>query len=170
MLRWYLVRTKPNAENTALTNLERQGYGVYFPRLSQALLWRGHWRDRIVALFPGYLFMHLEEGRQPLAPVRSTSGVASVVRFGSDYAIVPDAVIGGLMSRADPTSGLHRLSLGQALTPGARIRIAAGPFEGLEGIFERESGPDRAIVLLSVLGQAASVGVHIRNVVARRAA
>ena len=45
-----------------------------------------------------------------------------------------------------------------------------GAFEGLEGVFQRESGPDRAIVLLSVLGQPASVGVPAGSVVPRYAA
>jgi transcriptional antiterminator RfaH len=170
MLRWYLVRTKPNAEAIAVSNLGRQGYEVYFPRLLQSMPSRGRWRDRIVPLFPGYLFLRLDEGRQPLAPVRSTQGVTNAVRFGPNYAIVPDAVIEELRARASPETGMHRLCLRACLAPGARVRILAGPFEGLEGVFEREAGSDRAIVLLSVLGQTASVGVAVGNVVPRYAA
>lgn len=170
MQHWYLVRTKPNAETTAQANLDRQGYELYFPRLAQALLCRGRWRERIGPLFPGYLFLRLDEGRQPLAPVRSTPGVACAVRFGLHYAIVPDEVIRDLRARANPETGMHRLNPGMQLAPGARVRILAGPFDGLEGIFQRVSGSDRAIVLLSVLGQTASVAVPLGNVVSRRAA
>ncbi|MEX0734707.1 MAG: transcription termination/antitermination NusG family protein [Steroidobacteraceae bacterium] len=170
MLRWYLVRTKPNAEATARVNLDRQGYEVYFPRLAQSLPSRGRWLERVVPLFPGYLFLRLDEGRQPLAPVRSTLGVSCAVRFGPCYAIVPDDVIRELRARANPETGMHRLKLPARLAPGARVRILAGPFDGLEGIFQRESGSDRAIVLLTVLGQTASVGVPVGNVVPRHAA
>jgi len=170
MLRWYLVRTKPNAEATAQVNLDRQGYKVYFPRLAQSLPSRGRWRERVVPLFPGYLFLRLDEGRQPLAPVRSTLGVSCAVRFGPSYAIVPDDVIRDLRARANPETGMHRLNLPARLAPGACVRILAGPFDGLEGIFQRESGSDRAIVLLTVLGQTASVGVPVGNVVPRHAA
>jgi transcriptional antiterminator RfaH len=170
MHRWYLVRTKPNGEGSARLNLERQGYEVYSPRLSQLLPFRGRWRDRIVPLFPGYLFMGLDEGRQALSPAQSTPGVAAVVRFGASYAIVPDEVVRELRARANPETGLHRLCLPARLAPGAPVRIVAGPFLGLEGVFQREAGADRAIVLLSVLGQSASVGVPAANVVARRAA
>jgi len=170
MLRWYLVRTKPNAEATALANLDRQGYEVYFPRLLQSMPCRGRWRERVVPLFPGYLFLRLDEGHQPLAPVRSTLGVASAVRFGPSYAIVPDEVIRELRARANPDTGMHRLTLPPRLATGALVRILAGPFEGFEGIFQREAGSDRAIVLLGVLGQTASVGVPVGNVVPRRAA
>ncbi len=170
MFRWYLIRTKPNGEATAQTNLERQAYEVYFPCLSQSLLCRGRWRERVVPLFPGYLFLHLDEGRQALAPVQSTLGVTGTVRFGACYAIVPDGVIRDLRARADPATGLHRLSLTAGIAAGARVRILAGPFDGLEGIFERETGADRAIVLLRVLGQTASVRVPVANVVPRYAA
>lgn len=170
MLRWYLVRTKPNAESTALRNLERQRYEAYLPRLSRSLPWRGQWRDRVVPLFPGYLFLGLDEGRQALAPVRSTVGVAGVVRFGARYAIVPDGILRDLRARANPETGLHRLALPAQLAPGTPVRVVAGPFDGLEGVFQREAGDDRAIVLLSVLGQSASVGVPSGNVVPRRAA
>ncbi len=170
MLRWYLVRTKSNAEKAATAHLERQGYQVYFPRLLQSLPWRGRWRDRVVALFPGYLFLRLEEGRQALAPVRYTPGVAGVVRFGSCYAIVPDDVVGELRGRTDPELGLHRLRDPSCLVPGTPVRISSGPFSGLEGVFQRSIGTDRAIVLLAVLAQFASVRVPIRDVAPRHAA
>jgi transcriptional antiterminator RfaH len=170
MLRWYLVRTKPNAEARAHAHLNRQTYSVYLPQLLQSVPWRGRWRDRIVPLFPGYLFLHLDEGRQPLAPVRSTLGVAGLVRFGESYAIVPDQIVGELRARADPESGMHRLNVPARLSPGESVRIFAGPFAGLEGIYQRETGSDRAIVLLCVLGQTASVGVPVGNVLRRHAA
>jgi transcriptional antiterminator RfaH len=170
MLRWYLVRTKPNAEATARANLDRQGYETYFPRLHQPMPCRGRWRERAVPLFPGYLFLRLDEGHQPLAPVRSTLGVTCAVRFGTNYAVVPDEVIQKLRSHANPETGMHRLHLPDRLATGTRVWILAGPFAGLEGVFQREIGSERAIVLLSILGQTASVGVPVGSVVPRRAA
>jgi transcriptional antiterminator RfaH len=170
MQRCYLVRTKPNAEDTARRNLERQGYEAYLPRLSHSLRWRGRWRDRVVPLFPGYLFVGVDEGRQALAPVHSTIGVAGIVRFGACYAIVPDKIVGELRALENPATGLHRLAVPTRLAPGSQVRIVAGPFEGLEGVFQREAGEDRAIVLLSVLGQWCSVGVPARSLVPRHAA
>jgi transcriptional antiterminator RfaH len=68
MLRWYLVHTMPSGEASAELNLTRQGYRVYFPRVVQAMCSAGKLRERMVALFPRYLFLHLNEGRQCLAP------------------------------------------------------------------------------------------------------
>jgi transcriptional antiterminator RfaH len=154
--RWYLILTKPSGEETAKVNLERQGYRTYFPRLQQRKLYRGRWVERISALFPRYLFLQLDTGRQSLAPVRSTLGVAATVRFGSEYAIVPATVVDGLIQRADPESGLHELKR-PLFEPGAAVRIMSGAFAGLEGIFEREIGEDRVVVLFKLLGREASV-------------
>jgi transcriptional antiterminator RfaH len=159
MLRWYLIHTKPLSECLAQTNLERQRYEVYLPRATQAVRCNGHWQSRIVALFPRYLFLRLNEGLQSLGPVRFTIGVANVVRFGSKYTIVPDAVIRDLLARADATTGLHRLRRSSRVAPGTPVRIRKGPFDGLEGVFEREAGAERVVVLLNLLGHAVSAHV-----------
>jgi transcriptional antiterminator RfaH len=159
LVRWFLVFTKPAGEGVAQSNLERQGYRVYYPRLLRPALSRGRWVDRIVSLFPRYLFVQLDVARQSMAPVRSTVGVANIVRFGQQTAFVPDGIVDALLGRADPHSGLHRLNARGAIQPGARVSVIAGAFEGLEGIFEREAGEDRSIILLKLLGRLTPVCV-----------
>lgn len=165
MSRWYLVHTKRAGEAVAEANLQRQGYKVYLPRLAQAVRRRGRWQDRIVALFPRYLFLGLNEGSQTLGPVRSTVGVSNVVRFGLRYANVPDELIDALRTTEDPESGLHRMRVSSLPEPGAMVKIADGPFSGLEGVFEREFGGDRVLVLLNLLGQSTPVQVPIDCIV-----
>jgi transcriptional antiterminator RfaH len=158
--RWYLVHTKPGCERVAQENLERQGYGVYYPRLLQPVRARGRWVERVISLFPRYVFLHLEVGCQALSPVQSTIGVTTLVRFGLDYAVVPHKVIENLLARADPATGLHRLDRQRnMLAHGAKVRIVAGAFDGLEGVFQRRSGDERVIVLLKLLGQGTPVCV-----------
>lgn len=164
MLRWYLIHTKPSGEALAVANLERQGYDLYLPRVVQTIRRAGRRHERIAPLFPRYLFLRLNEGKQALGPVASTLGVAGIVRFGSRYKVVPDKVIRDLQARAEPESGLHRLTCDPHPAPGSRVRIRSGPFDGLEGVFEREAGLDRVVVLLQVLGQNAAVCVSAESV------
>lgn len=166
VLRWFAVLTKPAGEQVAQANLERQGFRVYCPRLLRPLFRRGRWIERIVPLFPRYLFVQLDVASQSLAPVRSTLGVASLVRFGTEPREVPNSIVDGLVHRADPESGLHRLNGDRALTRGTRVKVVAGAFEGLDGIFDREAGEDRAVVLLQLLGRLTPVGIPSRFVVA----
>jgi transcriptional antiterminator RfaH len=168
MLRWYLIHTKPSGETVARENLERQGYEVYLPRVVEPVRRGGLWSERICALFPRYLFLRLIEGTQALAPVRSSFGVSGVVRFGARYAIVADKVVDALRSR-ESGDGVHRLVRPPKPVPGERVRLESGPFEGFEGIFEREAGADRVVVLLNLLGQDAHVRVPASFVIPRLA-
>jgi transcriptional antiterminator RfaH len=159
MRHWYLIHTKVCGETSAQINLARQGYEVYLPRLVQSVRLGEHWHERTTVLFPRYMFMRLDEGKQSLRPVHSTVGVSNVVRFGACYTIVPDEVVDDLRGRGDPQTGLHRLSRCPALAPGAAVCITAGAFDGLQGVFERDAGAERVLVLLELLGQEASVRV-----------
>jgi transcriptional antiterminator RfaH len=163
--RWFLVVTKPASESLATEHLNRQGFETYFPRLSLKRLYRGRWAHRIVALFPRYLFVRLDPRRQALGPIRSTRGVADIVRFGEDPTIVPDTVVQQLRQRADSTSGLHQLNENEPRR-GAAMRIIGGAFAGLEGVFDREAGVERSVVLLSLLGSVTPVFVAREFVVA----
>jgi transcriptional antiterminator RfaH len=170
VFRWYLVLTKPRGEAKAKTHLERQGYGVLLPRLRESVLSRGRWVERVVPLFPRYLFSRLNISNQSLAPMRSSVGVSEVVRFGTDYAVVPDAIVDNLINRADPESGLHILRRRRTLEPGMSVQVIAGAFDGLDGIFEREDGDERVLVFLKFLGREVSVRVPSAYVVPDRAA
>jgi transcriptional antiterminator RfaH len=164
MGRWYLVHTKPSAEGTARSNLERQGDEVYYPQPARTVRHDGRWKETVAPLFPRYVFVRVMQGCQSLSPIRSTLGVANVVRFGVDYAVVPANVVRGLRERADPVTGLHRLRP-KSLSRGAPIRISEGALRGLEGVFERDLGTDRVLVLLQLLGQSTSVEVSVAFVV-----
>lgn len=167
---WYLVQTKPAAERIARDNLLRQGYEIYLPCVARAVRMCGGWRERVAALFPRYLFMRVLEGRQSLGPARSSVGVAGIVRFGTRYAVVPEGIVEDLRNREDPATHLHRIARRSHWTPGEPVDIRSGPFDGLRGIFEREAGTERIVILLRLLGQEVSVGVPAHCVVPGHAA
>lgn len=160
-----MVFTKPSSEQLAVIHLARQGLETYLPRLQHRIRKGARWVERIVPLFPRYLFVRLEPARQSLAPVRSTRGVSHVVRFGDEAAVVPDVVIDTLVRSADPQTGLHHLAQSRPAR-GETVTIVGGPLDGLRGIFERESGEERAVILLSLLGGSAPVCVDSSFVVA----
>lgn len=162
--RWFLVLTKPSAEGTAQQNLERQGYRVYYPRAVQPVCRRTRWIERIVSLFPRYLFVQLDAACQSLAPVRSTLGVANIVRFGAEATVVPDEIVSGIMGREDAGSGLHRLGSAPRFRPGVPVTVTGGVLEGLDGVFDREVGEERIVVLLNVLGRCTPVCVSSGHV------
>lgn len=147
---WYLVHARPRQEAVAEVHLRRQGYEAYFPRLKLPRLRASRWVETVDALFPRYLFVGVRPDEQCLSPVRSTRGVAKVVRFGERYSPVASDLLSSLRAR-ESACGVHVLN-GMALKPGDRIHIIAGPFAGLEAVFQSQQGTDRVRVLLELIG------------------
>ena len=148
---WYAVLCKPRREAVAEENLRKQGFSVYLPRLLTERRRGGRWIDAIEPLFPRYLFIAAGDERQSFAPVRSTKGVASMVSFGGQTAIVPPEVIAALKAREDPASGACERK--QPFHEGQSVAFRSGPFAGLDGIFDIDAGEERVFVLLELLGK-----------------
>ncbi len=148
---WYLVYTKPRQEEIALTNLARQGYGVYLPHVRQARKRQGRRVMVVEPLFPRYLFIYLDTHTDNWGPIRSTLGVASLVRFGQEPARAPDELVDFLKARENG-EGLH-LWAEQTFEVGHRVRVAEGAFQGYEGILLARTSRERVVVLLDILGR-----------------
>jgi transcriptional antiterminator RfaH len=157
MTTWYAVMCKPRREELAEANLLNQGYQVFLPRLAIQRRRDGKWVDTVEPLFPRYLFLATANERQSLAPVRSTLGVSNLVRFGGQPATIPEAVVESLRQRQDPGTGA--CAQRSQFKRGAAVQLQAGPFSGLEGVFDIEAGENRVFVLLDFLGKINKVKV-----------
>jgi len=148
---WYLVYTKPRQEGVAQDNLVRQAYVVYLPRVRLMRKRQGRQVAVIEPLFPRYLFIHLDTQNDNWSPIRSTFGVASLVRFGSEPAKVSDEFISHLQSQ-EGQDGLHEWAEPK-MKVGDRVRVSEGPLKGYEGILLTKSGQARVMLLLEMLGK-----------------
>ena len=149
---WYLVQSKPRNEMRALENLVRQGYETYLPLMEVERLQRGKLLKKMEPLFPRYLFLHLEEGNDNWGPIRSTMGVAGLVRFGQAYAVVSDEVLDAVRERTQDVKKT-------LFESGDSIRVVSGPLLGLEGVFEITDGAQRSFVLLEFMQKQQRVSV-----------
>ena len=157
--KWYLVYTKPRQERTARTNLERQNYETYLPLTRERRRRRGQRVQIITPMFPRYLFIRLDRQCDNWGPIRSTIGVVSLVRFAHVAVPVPDDLIDILRARED-AQGILRLPE-PSFRRGSRLRIMEGTLAGYEGIFLAESGRDRVVILLDVMGKRARATVDM---------
>ena len=162
---WYLVYTKPRQESIAEENLQRQGFDIWLPRLRLSRRRRRRWVDVVEPLFPRYLFIRLQAGSDDFAPIRSTRGVSGLVRVGMNPAQVPDSVVQALRQTADPENGLMNPEA-RRLARGDLVEVLEGPFEGLRGVFQLQSGNERVVILLDVLGRANRVKLSRHQVTA----
>lgn len=145
---WYLIHSKPKDEKVAQENLERQGYESYLPLILGRSKKRGKTTKSIQPMFPRYLFIHLSEQTDDWGPIRSTLGVSSLIRFGITPAKVPDTLITSL-KKNENSQGIHERPT-KMLSPGDKLLIIEGPFEGYEATLFSKKSDDRVIVLLKI--------------------
>jgi transcriptional antiterminator RfaH len=155
MKSWYLIQCKARQERLAQENLERQGYTTYLPFAEIRRRRRGRTVRVIDPMFPRYLFIHLSDETDDWRPIRSTLGVTTLVRFGQVPARIPDNLIASLRNRENE-QGIQVLD-NPDYQPGERVRIAEGPMEGYEGVFQACTGKERVTILLQIAEKAVSV-------------
>lgn len=160
MKNWYAVHTKPRQERRAEQHLTRQGFDCHLPLIRQQRR-RG---EVVAALFPRYLFLRLDLQRDSVAPVRSTQGVAGLVKFGERMLAVPEPFIAELLRLRDEHGGAI-LQTEPHIRPGDSVTIEAGPMAGAGAIFQERRGGQRVLVLMHLLGAQQRVVVPERHVV-----
>ena len=143
MKHWYLVKTKSKQEDIAIFNLENQNFHVYCP---YALI-----SNKNVALFPGYIFIQLDQNNQNWSPIHSTKGVLHFIRFGLNYAKIPDNIIE--LIKANELNTAEKLKNINNFKPGDKVQITDGVFKNCIAIFKSYKSDERVILLMNLLGQ-----------------
>ncbi len=163
MKRWFVVHTHARGELKALVQLRHQGFDAYLPRyLAQRFHARRHdWVEK--PLFPRYLFTQLDLGRDRWRVVYSTIGVRTLVSAGDRPLPIPTEIVDGIRAREDDR-GYVVLGSGCRFRRGDQVRITEGPFAKVDGLFECQSGAERVIVLLDLLGREVKANVPRRAV------
>jgi transcription antitermination factor NusG len=146
--RWYVVCTLARHEKAVADRLKTKGIETYLPLYWSMREW-GHRRVKLeLPLFSGYVFVRTEVTRK--LPVLEDPGVIRFVALSGKATPIPDEEIEKL-----------RLSLSTCaaepypyLRAGKRIRIKAGPLQGVEGTIVRRKGVVRLIVQIDLIQRA----------------
>ena len=158
---WYLVVTKPQSEFKAQENLLRQGYETYLPLVQTSHRRNGKNIKRTNAFFPRYLFIRLDKEIDDWSPIRSTIGVAGMVRFGGLPAVVPENMIINLKKNENEL-GLQSFEK-KKLKVGDKVEIIDGVFEGYKAIYQKMKNADRVSVLLDIVGKNTQVILSVNE-------
>ena len=156
MKKWYLIQTKPRQEDIATQNLSNQGFDIFY---SKAII-----NNKTVSLFPGYLFIQLDDKNQNWTPIRSTRGVINFVRFGLSFAIVPNNIIELIKINQQQT--IEKLINIYSHQKGDSIEIKSGVFKGQKATFQNYTSHNRVAVLLQLINQQQKVELSEKEVTA----
>lgn len=152
---WYALQHKPAQGDRALDNLQNQGISCFYPKITVENIKAGKRSKKLEALFPGYLFVHLEQTDPMWAKLRSTRGVLRVVGFAGRPAAIGDEVIQHIKD------SLHSVAEVGGIKPGQPVELSDGPFQGIDAIFRAYDGEERAIVLIQFMQKQQAISVPV---------
>ena len=152
-LSWFVAHTKPRREKKLVEYCERKAIASTLPCYESAHKYRGKTVVFSKPLFPGYVFLRLEPSRKDV--VRQSDHVANLLEVFDQETFERQL--------RDITLALEA-KLGVQLAPtigeGMRVRIKAGPLEGVEGWVEERYGMSTVLLRLDFISQAAAVKVE----------
>ena len=155
MKKWYLIKIKPRQENVAITNLENQNYHVYCPSAKI--------NNKIKVLFPGYLFINLDETSENWSPIRSTKGILNFVKFGLSYAKISNKIIDFIKkNELNTTNNIKKLN---DCKPGDKVQITEGVFKNCVAIFHSLKSDERVMLLINLMGQQQSIKIKKKSLI-----
>ena len=153
--RWYALYTCANHEKRVAAELRARSIDYFLPLYNSVRRWKDRRVTLDLPLFPGYVFVRLAL-RDRLRTLQIRSAVR-LVGFGGVPVALPDTEMeilrAGLAERlrAEP----HPF-----LVAGRHVRIAAGPFAGLEGILKQKKSGVRVVVSLELIQRSVAVEVE----------
>jgi transcriptional antiterminator RfaH len=152
---WYALQHKPAQGDRALQHLQNQDIACFYPKITVERIKAGKRTQKLEPLFPGYLFVNLEQTDPVWAKLRSTRGVLRIVGFANKPAAISDEVIQHIRDSLDSVAEQGGIKPGQA------VQLSEGPFEGINAIFQSYDGEARAIVLINFMQKQQRVKVPV---------
>jgi transcriptional antiterminator RfaH len=161
-MKWLIIHTKVREEFRAFENLQNQGFEVFLPTCQVQKKLQGKIKLVTEPLFSRYLFIRLSDVSSNWFPIRSTRGVAQLLRFSqaAEPVVIPDPIVECLKQRCSEEEPLHEL-----FQSGEMLEITSGPFKGFFGFFEKlQTQPDglsRAMLLVEILGSIQKLQIQL---------
>jgi transcription antitermination factor NusG len=157
-LNWYALYTCPRHEKCVAQQIEQRSISCYLPLYRSVRRWKERRKELELALFPGYVFVRL--ALKDRFRVLALPSAVRLVSFNGQPAVLPESEIEQLRQRL----------AGGCVEPypylrvGRRVRVCAGPMQGLEGIIVRRKDHCRVVFSLDLIMRSVAVEVDESDV------
>ena len=147
--KWLIAQIKPNSYNSAIQNLERQGFETFLPTMEITQRKKDKFIVKNDYVFPGYMFVCFEPHILSCTKINSTYGVSKILAYNKKPSEISSDLILELKKRYQiNTNPMQKVNLQK----GDSIKFYAGPFVDLIAKVESVEKNNRIWVLLEVMG------------------
>ena len=170
---WYVVNTYSGHENKVKEKLEMRSesmdmqdyiYRVVIPEEKVVEVKDGVTKEKTKKMFPGYILVEMVMTDEAWYVVRNTPGVTGFIGSSGKGAkptpLQPyevDSILGNM--------GISRMDVDTDLQEGAKVKIIAGPFQGMFGTVDSvDLSTQKVMLLVDLFGQETSVEVELSQI------
>jgi len=152
-MKWYVIRTEPQADYLAAGELRQAGFEIFAPRVQTA---RPRREGQLAPLFPGYLFLRWDLEGEGKPSFQNAPHVSGWVNFGGVTPPVADEIVTELADRVETIN--HEGGLWRRFKAGEKVRIVSNVVESLGEVVEEARSPNsRVKVLIEFMGRLVTV-------------
>ncbi len=156
---WYALYTRHHHEKVVARSLMAKGFKVFLPLYSAQRIWKDRTKVIALPLFTCYVF--IQTGLKHHLDIVTTAGIHDFVRSAGFPAMIPPREIDGILKVVEH---YVKIEPHPFIRCGDRVRVNAGPLEGIEGILLRKKNFSRLVLSVELLGQSASVDIDVAMV------
>ena len=171
--KWYVVNTYSGHEKkvqekllmkVSSMNMEDYIFRVIVPEQTVVEEKDGVTKEKVKKMFPGYILVEMVMSDEAWFVVRNTPGVTGFIGSSGKGAkptpLQPyevDKILGGM--------GISRIDVDTELSEGSKVKIIAGPFQGMFGTVDSVDLPNQKVnLLVDLFGQETSVEVELSQI------
>ena len=147
--RWCIAQIKPNSYNSAIQNLERQGFETFLPKMEITQRQKNKFVVKNVYVFPGYMFVSFDPHIITWTKINSTYGVSKILTFNKKPSEISSDLILAIKIRYEINSNPTQK---EKLQKGDSIKFSSGIFTDLIAKVESVEEKNRIWFLLESMG------------------
>lgn len=170
---WYVVNTYSGHENKVKEKLEMRAqsmdmkdyiFRVVIPTETVVENKDGVQKEKVKKMFPGYILVEMVMSDEAWYVVRNTPGVTGFIG-SSGKGAKPTPLQPYEVDKILNSMGMSRLDVNKELEVGTKVKIIAGPFNGMFGTIDSIDLPNQKInLIVDLFGQETSVEVEMSQI------
>ena len=170
---WYVVNTYSGHENKVKEKLEMRAqsmdmkdyiFRVVVPEQKVVEEKDGVTKEKIKKMFPGYVLLEMVMSDEAWFVVRNTPGVTGFIG-SSGKGAKPTPLQPYEVDNILKNMGISRLDVDKELEVGAKVKIIAGAFSGMQGVIETIDLPNQTLELnVDLFGNETTVEVELSQI------
>ena len=155
-MKWLVVQTKVNCEHKAQSNLVRQGYLCFLPKILKVSTKFNRIKKITKPLFPGYIFVNLKS-KQSWFKIDYTFGVRKIMKINEKLCYIPNSIFNEIKNKCDSNGFFSEF---KTLKSGDNIKFIKSNNFAFDAEFLELIDSKRSFVLLDILKRKIKVKIN----------